>query len=186
MHGHCHHKAIIGFDAEQACSSELGLDVELPDAGCCGMAGAFGFERGDHYDVSIARRRARAAARGARAPTRDTLILADGFSCREQIASRPIAMPSTSPRSYSAPYPKETQEMPELTEMAPHVLREYALLADGERGVLVGPRGDFVWMCFPRWDSDGIFSSLIGGARRVHRHTARTALSGEATTSPAA
>ncbi|MHB1468160.1 MAG: glycoside hydrolase family 15 protein [Solirubrobacteraceae bacterium] len=46
----------------------------------------------------------------------------------------------------------------------PHVLREYALLADGERGVLVGPRGDFAWMCFPRWDSDAIFSSLIGGS----------------------
>ena len=44
------------------------------------------------------------------------------------------------------------------------MLREYALLADGERGVLVGPRGDFVWMCFPRWDSDAVFSSLIGGA----------------------
>ncbi|QEC46406.1 glycoside hydrolase family 15 protein [Baekduia soli] len=46
----------------------------------------------------------------------------------------------------------------------PHVLREYALLADGERGVLVGPRGDFVWMCFPRWDSGAVFSSLIGGS----------------------
>jgi alpha,alpha-trehalase len=46
----------------------------------------------------------------------------------------------------------------------PHVLREYALLADGERGVIVGPRGDFAWMCFPRWDSQAIFSSLIGGA----------------------
>ena len=46
----------------------------------------------------------------------------------------------------------------------PHVLREYALLADGERGVLVGPRGDFVWMCFPGWDSAAVFSSLIGGA----------------------
>ncbi len=46
----------------------------------------------------------------------------------------------------------------------PHVLREYAVLADGERGILVGPRGDFVWMCFPRWDSDAVFSSLIGGA----------------------
>ena len=46
----------------------------------------------------------------------------------------------------------------------PHVLREYALLADGERGVLVGPRGDFAWMCFPRWDSGAVFSSLIGGA----------------------
>ncbi|MGB9182533.1 MAG: glycoside hydrolase family 15 protein [Solirubrobacteraceae bacterium] len=45
----------------------------------------------------------------------------------------------------------------------PHVLREYALLADGERGVLVGPRGDFTWMCFPRWDSDACFATLIGG-----------------------
>ena len=47
---------------------------------------------------------------------------------------------------------------------APHVLREYALLADGERGIVVGPRGEFVWMCFPRWDSDAIFSALLGGA----------------------
>jgi len=46
---------------------------------------------------------------------------------------------------------------------SPHVLREYALLADGERGILVGPRGEFVWMCFPHWDSDGIFSALLGG-----------------------
>jgi alpha,alpha-trehalase len=47
--------------------------------------------------------------------------------------------------------------------LAPHALRDYALLADGERGVLVGPRGDFAWMCFPRWHDDAIFSSLIGG-----------------------
>ncbi|HEY6472608.1 MAG TPA: trehalase-like domain-containing protein, partial [Acidimicrobiales bacterium] len=45
----------------------------------------------------------------------------------------------------------------------PHVLREYALLADGERGILVGPRGDYVWMCAPGWDSDPVFSALIGG-----------------------
>ncbi len=45
-----------------------------------------------------------------------------------------------------------------------HVLREYALLADGERGALVGPRGDIVWMCAPRWDSGAVFSLLIGGS----------------------
>jgi alpha,alpha-trehalase len=45
----------------------------------------------------------------------------------------------------------------------PHVLRDYALIADGERGALVSPRGDIVWMCAPRWDSDAIFSALIGG-----------------------
>jgi GH15 family glucan-1,4-alpha-glucosidase len=46
---------------------------------------------------------------------------------------------------------------------APHILREYALVADGERGAVLGPRGDFTWMCFPRWDSDACFSTLIGG-----------------------
>jgi alpha,alpha-trehalase len=45
----------------------------------------------------------------------------------------------------------------------PHVLRDYALVADGERGALVSPRGDIVWLCAPRWDSDAVFSMLIGG-----------------------
>jgi GH15 family glucan-1,4-alpha-glucosidase len=45
----------------------------------------------------------------------------------------------------------------------PHVLREYSLLADGERGAVVGPRGDIVWMCAPRWHDAAIFSALIGG-----------------------
>jgi alpha,alpha-trehalase len=45
----------------------------------------------------------------------------------------------------------------------PHVLRDYALLADGCRGALVGPRGDIAWLCAPRWDSDAVFSSLLGG-----------------------
>ncbi|WP_433555474.1 glycoside hydrolase family 15 protein [Pseudonocardia xinjiangensis] len=47
---------------------------------------------------------------------------------------------------------------------SPHVLREYALVADGERGALIGPRGDLVWMCAPHWDSGAVFSGLIGGA----------------------
>lgn len=46
----------------------------------------------------------------------------------------------------------------------PHVLREYSLLADGERGIVVGSRGEFAWMCAPRWDSDAVFASLVGGA----------------------
>ena len=59
--------------------------------------------------------------------------------------------------------PPSRGETPLGVEM-PHVLHEYSLLADGERGILVGPRGDFAWMCFPRWDSSAVFSSLIGGA----------------------
>lgn len=49
-------------------------------------------------------------------------------------------------------------------DRSPHVLREYALVADGERGALIGPRGDIAWMCAPRWDSDAVFSTLVGGS----------------------
>lgn len=48
-------------------------------------------------------------------------------------------------------------------EFPPRVLREYALIADGERGALIGPQGEVTWMCAPHWDSDAVFSSLIGG-----------------------
>lgn len=46
----------------------------------------------------------------------------------------------------------------------PWALRDYAVLADGERGAVVGPHGEIVWLCAPRWDSDPVFSSLVGGA----------------------
>jgi alpha,alpha-trehalase len=51
-----------------------------------------------------------------------------------------------------------------VAQFPPQVLREYSLIADGERGALVGARGDLAWMCVPRWDSDAVFSTLIGGA----------------------
>src|SRR6476619_7858816 len=50
-----------------------------------------------------------------------------------------------------------------LTEFPPETLRQYALLADGERGALVGPRGDIGFLCAPRWHDDAVFSSLLGG-----------------------
>jgi hypothetical protein len=85
VHGHCHHKSVLGFQDEQQVIEKLGLDCSILDSGCCGMAGAFGFEKGAHYDVSIAcgERVLLPAVRGA---GRDTLIVADGFSCREQVA----------------------------------------------------------------------------------------------------
>jgi alpha,alpha-trehalase len=54
--------------------------------------------------------------------------------------------------------------VPPLEEYPLQVLREYSLLADGERGVLVGSRGDFAWMCMPAWHDDAVFSSLLDGA----------------------
>ena len=52
VHGHCHHKAIMKMNNEANVLDRMGLDCEMPDTGCCGMAGAFGFER-EHYDISI-------------------------------------------------------------------------------------------------------------------------------------
>ncbi len=83
VHGHCHHEAIMGLTAEQQLLSQLGLDFEILDSGCCGVAGSFGFEH-DHYDISmqIGERRLLPAARDAE---KDTLVIADGFSCKTQI-----------------------------------------------------------------------------------------------------
>ncbi len=83
LHGHCHHKAVMKFDTECELLKKMNVDFELVDSGCCGMAGAFGFEK-DHYDVSIACGERVLLPRVRNAPN-DTLIIADGFSCREQI-----------------------------------------------------------------------------------------------------
>jgi hypothetical protein len=62
---------------------KIGLDFEVLDSGCCGMAGAFGFEK-EHYEVSIACGE-RVLLPRVRASMKDSLIVADSFSCREQI-----------------------------------------------------------------------------------------------------
>jgi Fe-S oxidoreductase len=84
VHGHCHQRALSGMTADQQVLDRLGVEYQVLDSGCCGMAGSFGFER-HHYDVSqaIGERRLMPALRSSSA---DTFVIADGFSCREQIA----------------------------------------------------------------------------------------------------
>src|SRR5205807_1306398 len=84
VHSHCHHKSLLRFDAENYVMQNLGLDYGVLASGCCGMAVSFGFER-DKYGISveIGERKLLPAVR--RAPL-STVIMADGFSCREQIA----------------------------------------------------------------------------------------------------
>jgi FAD/FMN-containing dehydrogenase/Fe-S oxidoreductase len=83
VHIHCHQRAIAGSESTAAALRAAGLNAQILDAGCCGMAGSFGFEKG-HYRVSldIGERVLLPAVRQA---PEDTCIVADGFSCREQI-----------------------------------------------------------------------------------------------------
>jgi FAD/FMN-containing dehydrogenase/Fe-S oxidoreductase len=83
VHVHCHHHAIIKSDAEIAVLDRIELDYEVLKSGCCGMAGSFGFEA-DKYAVSMTAGERVLLPRVRAAPT-STAILADGFSCREQI-----------------------------------------------------------------------------------------------------
>ncbi len=84
LHGHCHHKAIATLDDEEALLRATGIQLESLDSGCCGMAGSFGFEAA-HYQTSMAVGEL-VLLPAVRHAAADTLIVADGFSCREQIA----------------------------------------------------------------------------------------------------
>jgi FAD/FMN-containing dehydrogenase/Fe-S oxidoreductase len=115
LHGHCHHKSIMKMTAEESVLRRLGVDFHSPAPGCCGMAGSFGFES-DKYDLSIAIGELELLPAVRQAPP-DWLIIADGFSCREQIAqasprhalhlAEVLQMALNSPRiPESRPYPE--------------------------------------------------------------------------------
>jgi len=82
LHGHCHQKSQMR--AEQDLLERAGARVQMPDTGCCGMAGPFGFEK-EKYSVSTTLGE-RVLLPAVRAVPQTTLIVSDGFSCREQVA----------------------------------------------------------------------------------------------------
>jgi FAD/FMN-containing dehydrogenase/Fe-S oxidoreductase len=84
VHGHCHQKAVIG--ARPDLLRRAGVDAEMTSAGCCGMAGSFGYHAGEQYEVSM-RIGEQFLLPQVRAANPDTLLVADGFSCRSQIAA---------------------------------------------------------------------------------------------------
>ncbi len=80
---HCHHHSVIKPTSEKKILKQLGVDFEVMASGCCGMAGAFGFEK-DKYEISMAVGERVLLPKVRQAP-QDSVILANGFSCREQI-----------------------------------------------------------------------------------------------------
>jgi Fe-S oxidoreductase len=83
LHGHCHQKALLNFRQEIELLRSAGLEVDIPDTGCCGMAGSFGYEE-EHYDVGR-QCGERVLLPAVRAVPDETIIITDGFSCREMI-----------------------------------------------------------------------------------------------------
>jgi FAD/FMN-containing dehydrogenase/Fe-S oxidoreductase len=84
VHGHCHRGALSGRGFGRDVLARTGLDVEVLHAGCCGMAGSFGYEAGERYDISMAIGE-RVLLPAVRQTEADTILVADGFSCRSQI-----------------------------------------------------------------------------------------------------
>ena len=80
---HCHQHAVMGFAADEALMRAAGVEVTVPDSGCCGLAGNFGFEDG-HEEISRAVGE-RVILPAVRAADASTAVVADGFSCRTQI-----------------------------------------------------------------------------------------------------
>ena len=84
VHGHCHHKSVMRMTDEESVLRKMGIDFQTPAPGCCGMAGSFGFEK-DKYQLSVAVGELELLP-AVRKASPDCLIIANGFSCREQIA----------------------------------------------------------------------------------------------------
>jgi FAD/FMN-containing dehydrogenase/Fe-S oxidoreductase len=117
VHGHCHHKSVMKMTDEESVLTRMGVDWNAPAPGCCGMAGSFGFDE-DKYDVSMAVGELELLPAVRKAPA-DSLIIADGFSCREQIAqctdrhalhlAEVIAMALRDPSAARESYPEHAQ-----------------------------------------------------------------------------
>jgi FAD/FMN-containing dehydrogenase/Fe-S oxidoreductase len=84
VHPHCHRNALIGPGGQRDLLTRAGVDAQLTNAGCCGMAGSFGYEAGERYEVSMAIGE-RVLLPAVRHSGPDTIMVADGFSCRTQI-----------------------------------------------------------------------------------------------------
>jgi hypothetical protein len=84
VHFHCHQRATSDTDCDRAVLERIGLDYEVLDTGCCGLAGSFGYERGERYEVSI-RAGEQKLLPAVRQASPHTLLVTDGFSCRSQV-----------------------------------------------------------------------------------------------------
>jgi len=144
VHIHCHHKSVLGTGPEEAVLTKLGLEFTRPEDGCCGMAGAFGFER-EKYPVSMAIGERVLLPAIRRAPD-TTLVITDGFSCRHQVLQSTGRRP-LHPAEVVALALRQDRRRPALDGYPlPDRAREGALLAAG----LLASGGVLAWALLRR------------------------------------
>jgi Fe-S oxidoreductase len=154
VHFHCHQRATSDTDRDRHVFERLGLDYEVLDTGCCGLAGSFGYERGERYEVSIKAGETAPASAGARGNATHA-GMTDGFSCRSQIdhgssrsalhLAQVIQMalhegpngPATAPPEARYSEPSRAEGMSNRTQAAAGVIAAPAL---GETGALARRR----------------------------------------------
>ena len=153
LHGHCHQKATGGTKPERELLERLGVEVEELDAGCCGMAGGWGYEHG-HYDVSMACGERVLLPKVREAPA-DTIVVADGFSCRSQVEqggtgrrALHVAQVLALARRFGAagppgPYPERA--VPERPQAGRARTRARAAVVAGVAAAVAGAAGLTAW-----------------------------------------
>nr|WP_245004932.1 FAD-binding and (Fe-S)-binding domain-containing protein [Paraburkholderia sacchari] len=118
VHGHCHQKSLFGMNGETALLNQLGVRWTLLDTGCCGMAGSFGFNA-NHYELSMKIGEDTLLPLVRKAP-RETLIVTNGFSCREQIEQgagrHTLHIAELALRSLEQGQSNQTSRVPECAE----------------------------------------------------------------------
>jgi FAD/FMN-containing dehydrogenase/Fe-S oxidoreductase len=150
LHGHCHHKSIMKMTAEESVLRRIGVNFHSPAPGCCGMAGSFGFEH-HKYDISAAIGELELLPAVRKAPD-DWLIIADGFSCREQIAQgsnrHALHLAEVLQMALSGPSAKDSGPYPESARVLQREVsvRSSMALAGLGLGALVAG----AWL-LPRW-----------------------------------
>ncbi len=134
VQGHCHHKSVLGYDAQRSIFERMGMDAALLSSGCCGMAGSFGFERDARKQEVATACGERVLFPAVRNADRETLILADGFSCRTQIAegtgrqalhlaeALELALEQSSSHARERPLSRERTEQPPASTFARSLL----------------------------------------------------------------
>ncbi|MGA9510508.1 MAG: FAD-binding and (Fe-S)-binding domain-containing protein [Candidatus Sulfotelmatobacter sp.] len=149
VQGHCHHKAVMRMKEERTLMEKVGLDYKILESGCCGMAGSFGYEK-DKYDISIACGE-RSLLPEVRKTGLSTVIMADGFSCKEQIAQETnrhalhlaeVLEMAINPEKHSTMYPERKFIEPRMAAQKKSMINAALVLG----ALALGTTG-LVWAC---------------------------------------